>query len=60
VTVRDNPLVADVQSMVSSPATNYGWLGLNTDAAGDGVQFDSRQSATPARRPKLTVRYYLP
>jgi hypothetical protein len=60
VSVRDNMLVSDVQQMVSSPSTNYGWLGLNTDPAGDGVQFDSRQSATPARRPKLTVRYYLP
>jgi hypothetical protein len=60
VSVRDNLLVSDVQQMVANPATNYGWLGLNTDTAGDGVQFDSRQSATPAHRPKLTVRYYLP
>ncbi len=61
ISVRDNLLVSDVQAMVSSPSTNYGWLGLNTDTAtGDGVQFDSRQSVTAARRPKLTVRYYLP
>lgn len=60
ISVRDNMLVSDVQQMISSPSTNYGWLGLNTDTGGDGVQFDSRQSTTAARRPKLTVRYYLP
>jgi hypothetical protein len=60
VTVRDNILVSDVQSMVSNPSTNYGWLGKNLDTAtGDGVQFDSRESITATRRPKLTVRYTL-
>lgn len=58
ISVRDNMLVADVQDMVRNPSANYGWLGLNTDATtGDGVQFDSRQSVTSARRPKLTIRY---
>ncbi len=42
-----------------SKVTNYGWLGINLDPAGDGVQFDSRQSATPTRRPELTVSYYV-
>jgi hypothetical protein len=60
VTVRDNVLVSDVQGMVSNPSTNYGWLGKNLDTAtGDGVQFDSRESITTTRRPKLTVRYIL-
>jgi hypothetical protein len=60
VTVRDNILVSDVQAMVSNPSTNYGWLGKNLDTAtGDGVQFDSRESVTTTRRPKLTVRYTL-
>lgn len=60
VTVRDNILISDVQSMVSNPSTNYGWLGKNLDTAtGDGVQFDSRESITASRRPKLTVRYTL-
>lgn len=57
VTVRDNILVSDVQAMVSNPATNYGWLGKNLDTLGDGVQFDSSESVTTTRRPKLTVRY---
>jgi hypothetical protein len=59
VTVRDNILVADVQAMVSGPATNYGWLGLAIDVE-DGVQLDSRQGATASRHPKLTVRWHLP
>ena len=58
VTSRVNILVSDVQLMVANPSTNYGWFGVNTDAAtGDGHQFDSRESITAARRPKLTVRY---
>lgn len=58
VTVRDNVLVSDVQAMVSNPSSNYGWLGMNTDTAtGDGVQFDSRESVTTTRRPRLTIRY---
>lgn len=58
VIVRDNVLVSDVQTMVADPSQNFGWLGRNTDAAtGDGMQFDSRESITAARRPKLTVRY---
>jgi len=59
VTVRDNLLVSDCQAMVSNPSTNYGWLGESTDiTGGDGVQFDSEESVTASRRPKLTVRWY--
>lgn len=54
---RANFLLSDCQLMVTTPATNYGWLGESTDLGGDGVQFDSRESATAARRPKLTMRY---
>ena len=58
VIARDNVLVSDVQTMVADPSQNFGWFGRNTDAAtGDGVQFDSRESITAARRPKLTVRF---
>lgn len=59
VTVRDNLLVSDCQAMVSNPSTNYGWLGESTDiTGGDGVQFDSEESVTAGRRPKLTIRWY--
>ncbi len=59
VVVRDNLLVADVQAMVTTPATNFGWLlkGLDESAGGDGVQFESKTAVTASHRPKLTIRY---
>lgn len=58
VNLRNNMKVATVQSWVTNPATNYGWMFEQIDSStGDGLQFDSRQSITPSRRPKLTVRY---
>ncbi len=59
ISVRDNVLVADVQGMVSNPATNFGWLlkGLDESAGGDGIQFESKAAVTASHRPKLTIRY---
>ncbi len=59
LSVKDNALVADVQGMVSNPATNFGWLlkGLDESAGGDGVQFESKAAVTASHRPKLTIRY---
>jgi hypothetical protein len=58
--VIDNIKTSDVQYMVANPAQNFGWLGINLDTAtGDGIQFDSSQSVTAARRPELTVSYYV-
>lgn len=55
---RNNMTIATVQSWVSFPNQNYGWLIEPFDlVSGDGVQFDTRQGVTPSRRPKLTVRY---
>lgn len=55
---RNNVAYATVQSWVQNSATNYGYLIEATDlATGDGEQFDSKQGATAARHPKLTVRY---
>ncbi|MFO1076475.1 MAG: DNRLRE domain-containing protein [Planctomycetota bacterium] len=55
-----NPLVADVQSWVQNPATNFGWL-LKTSEATAYVtrKIDSRQvvGGTP---PTLVVRYATP
>jgi len=51
-------LTADVQSWLSKPATNYGWLlrgeesGLNT-----ARRFESREASEPADRPALTIYY---
>ncbi|MEN9649387.1 MAG: hypothetical protein RL094_354 [Candidatus Parcubacteria bacterium] len=61
VSVRDNMLVSDIQNMVTTPSTNYGWLVKGLDeATGDGVQFDGKAGATSTRRPKLTIRYITP
>jgi hypothetical protein len=51
-------LTADVQSWLSKPATNHGWLlrgeesGLNT-----ARRFESREASEPADRPALTIYY---
>lgn len=62
VMVRDNPLLADVQAFVTTPATNYGWLlkGLDESVGGDGVQFESVAATNASHRPMLTVSYYVP
>jgi len=48
--------VALVQAWVNDPAGNTGVIIANTGNA-DGLGFDSRQSATPAQRPRLKVSF---
>lgn len=51
-------LVADVQAWVSTPSTNFGWLlRCNEAVTKSQRRFDTRESATPAQRPMLTVTY---
>lgn len=58
IAVKDNVPYTETQNMINSPSTNYGWLLVNLDAAtGDGVQFSSKASVTPSRRPLFTIRY---
>src|SRR5206468_7726847 len=48
-------MVADVQSWVNNPASNFGWLVLGDEsAAGTTKRFDTRESASP---PVLTIEY---
>jgi hypothetical protein len=48
-------MVADVQSWVNNPASNFGWLVLGDEsAAGTTKRFDTRESASP---PVLTIQY---
>lgn len=48
-------MVADVQSWVNDPASNFGWLVLGDEsAAGTTKRFDTRESASP---PVLTIQY---
>lgn len=54
--------VADVQSFLDQPAQNFGWL-LRRDieiAIGEVRRFNSREFATQARRPQLTITWLPP
>jgi len=58
-----NSLLADVQNWTSNPATNFGWIlrGKENGSPGSAVKrFESRQSADPARRPRLEITYTAP
>jgi hypothetical protein len=48
-------MVADVQSWVNNPASNFGWLVLADESvAGGAKRFDSRESSSP---PVVTIEY---
>jgi len=54
-------LVADVQSWVSDPAQNFGWM-LRGDESQERTakRFDSRQSSNPNTKPQLIVTFTPP
>ena len=48
-------MVADVQSWLDNPATNFGWLVLGNESTSDTAKrFDTRESTIP---PVLTIEY---
>jgi hypothetical protein len=50
-------MVADVQSWLDNPASNFGWLVLGDETAiATAKRFDTRESASP---PVLTIQYIL-
>jgi spore coat protein A len=54
-------LVADAQAWVGGAAPNFGWVVVGDEAvARSQRRFDTKESATPANRPLLTVTYALP
>ena len=54
-------LVADVRLWLRAPARNFGWVIIGDETAPQTAKrFDSRESATAAFRPMLTVEYRLP
>jgi hypothetical protein len=54
-------MVADVQSWLDAPASNYGWLVLGDEIGNNTARrFDSRENSIAANRPKLTVTYTAP
>ena len=56
LTVRNNVLIATVQAWLDGTQSNFGWIIRGTHAT-DGQQFDSRENATTANNPALTVRF---
>ena len=49
-------MVADVQSWLDNPASNFGWLVLGDETAiATAKRFDTRESASP---PVLTIRIH--
>ncbi len=51
-------MVADVQSWLDTPATNFGWLVLGDESTSmTSKRFDTRESASP---PVLTIQYIPP
>jgi hypothetical protein len=51
-------LIADVQSWLSNPGSNFGWLVKDGEATnGSARRYDSRESQDPANRPQLTITY---
>jgi hypothetical protein len=54
-------MVADVQEWLDNPAANYGWIMKNVDETSMSTfrVFYSRQTATAALRPQLTIEYQM-
>ncbi len=54
-------MVADVQSWLEEPETNYGWLLQgDEDARQTAKRFDSREHSDSGRRPQLTIEFTAP
>lgn len=54
-------LVADVQSFLDSPATNFGWILLGDEvAASSAKRFSTREEPNQSLRPSLVVTYVVP
>ena len=54
-------MVADVQTWLDSPATNFGWLlRANETRNKTSERFDSKENGTVANRPVLTVTFIPP
>lgn len=54
-------LATDVQSWLDNPGQNFGWM-IRTVEAGlsTAIAFDTRETATPANAPRLTITYTPP
>ena len=51
-------MVADVQSWLDSPSSNFGWIVIGDEATNKSIKwFGSRENGTASNRPKLSVTY---
>ena len=57
--IRVNLNVSTIQGWINGTYDNNGYVIVNalTDSSGDGLQIDSSESATQARKPKLVISY---
>ena len=54
-------MVSDVQQWLDNPATNFGWIMLGNESAGQTAQrFGGQHAAAPEMPPELTVQYNAP
>ncbi|MBN1291100.1 MAG: T9SS type A sorting domain-containing protein [Candidatus Latescibacteria bacterium] len=54
-------MVADVQSWVKNPDSNFGWILIGNEASSSTAKrFDSKEITTENNRPVLTVTYSIP
>jgi hypothetical protein len=54
-------LVSDVQSWVSTPSSNFGWMVRGDESAlQTAKRFDSRQSSNPSTKPQLIITFTPP
>jgi len=54
-------VVADVQSWIDNPSTNFGWcVRGNETTLGSSKRFDTRENLLPSHQPYLTVDYTPP
>jgi uncharacterized protein (TIGR03118 family) len=54
-------LVSDVQNWLNNPATNFGWIVVGDETTSNSArEFASRENATAANRPTLTIDYTNP
>jgi len=50
-------MVADVQMWLDNPSSNHGWLLMGNDSATSVKRFDTRENASAANRPSLTLTF---
>lgn len=63
LTLSGSGLLTDLQSWLTAPATNFGWLLKGQEGAADAytaTRFASRQHTSASQRPKLNVSYSAP